>query len=287
MRISVKALERFLERFKEFRGIAKTLKNVKRGRVTFTLHADDGSKTEIPFNFTLSHAADDVAFEEEVTYEAVPDGVEDADIEREIVAIRARMFDYCLRFESQQYWDDLSRELPQKLHKGLTARDLELTHMGVRAASQYGFGAHLYSMILIEAFCIDGMRALKQGDLVQAWYCLGRAQRWSSDDALPADPKQQGQEKARNAATVRSKKNFGWVRDEVVRRLENDAPADGWTNAHATSEELEPYMLDFIARAPASTNLKPENIKATLYRWIREHSEVKAAFERKRKKPTG
>lgn len=288
MRMNVKAFKKFLGLFGKFDSLMKALKSVTRGTITLTLHVEDGRKLVIPLKFTLSHDVDDVALEDEATYDSVPEGIGSVEIEHEISVVRARMYDYCLRVESQECWDDLVSELPKKMQKGYTARDLELSNMGVRAASQYGFSAHLYPMILTEAFCMDAMTAVRKNNLVQAWYCHGRAQWWSSGEVLPENPKQQGQEKARNAGNARSEKNFGWVRAEALRLIDSCAPPDGWKSAHAVAAELTPQISEFIAqeskRRVASTNLKPENLQQTLYAWMRENPELKAAFERTRKK---
>lgn len=288
MRMSIKGFKKFLGFFGKMNALRKALKTASRGRIVFTVHTDDGREIVMPYKFTKSDADDVVAFEEEVTFEPVPEGIGAVEIKHEIAAIRARMHAYCLRVESQEYWDDLLSALPKKMDKGFTARDLELSSIGFRAASQYGFDAHLNSLILIEAFCMDAVKALKEGNLVQAWYCLGRAQWWSSDEALPEDPRQQGREKARNAAYVRSEKNFGWVREEVVRLLESSAPPGGWKNPHAAAVALTPNISEFMKQEPkrrsASTNLKSENLQETLYTWMRENPEIKAAFERTCKK---
>jgi hypothetical protein len=287
--MSIKGFKKFLGLFGKFDALMKSLKDVKKGTISMTCYAYDGSTTEMSYKFNLSHATDDVVLEEDVMYEPVPEGIGAAEIKHEIAAIRARMYAYCLRVESQEYWDDLLRELPKRMQKD-SARDLELSNIGFRAASQYGFDAHLYLVILAEAFCMDAIKAVGENNLVQAWYCLGRAQWWSSADVLPENPKLEGQKKARNAANARSEKNFGWIRPEVLKSIESATPPGGWKNAYAAAAALEPHISDFIDRESkrlgATTNLKPENLQLTLYTWMRENPEIKAAFERTRNKAT-
>lgn len=286
--MSIRRFKRLLDLSGKMKVFKESLKRIDRGRVIAVCDTEDGRQVELPLRFTVSHVTGNVIFEEEdVVYEPVPEGIGAVEIEHEISVVRARLYDYCLRIESQKCLDDLQNGLPEEMQKGFTARDFELSHIGVRAAFRYGHGVHLNPMILTEAFCMDAMKALTENNLVLAWYCLERAQWWSSEEVLPENPKKQGREKAQNAAKVRSEMNFGWIRAEVLKLLECSAPPDGWKNPNAAATALTPLMSLFIEqklmRGDVFTNLKLENLHQTIYTWIRENDEIMAAFERTRR----
>ncbi|WP_321353080.1 hypothetical protein [Alcaligenes faecalis] len=108
----------------------------------------------------------------------------------------------------------------------------------------------------------------------------------ATDEDYENELTDKAREKARMAGQARSDKRYGPMKTEFARLLKEKKPDGGWKNKTQVVRVLEAAMTELkVPLEDGKTlSLTPDNLENTLPRWMREHPEVREAYESTRRR---
>lgn len=303
----------FLLRLERFQKLLRVIKfkeekvdvilNSIEGTLRMECETEEGELIVITWRYEISHEHGLVGLEPILEIPDLPAGVTEEKIRQVLNDARERVRAYGARYSSAEKMRYLEEWLYTRLYQKVSekptkefatldkymsgatdVRELELSQLSSRGITRYGTQLHLPPVVLTLAYCWEAEQDLKLGFYDKAWYWAERAQRWSSDDALPPDPNQKTINRASAAGNARSEHHFGPLKRKIKQILAS-APSSWLKNMstaarYVTDEEhgnawqhYQPSKIGGTGKSDAYLNW--ESFERTVYSWIREDPELR------------
>lgn len=191
----------------------------------------------------------------------------------------ARVIRHILKVEPTANLHHLEKIVQDLLasNKGRYARSYEQSN-SVEALS--GRSDYLYAAGIAFFYCHEGRLSVDEGDLNHAWHCLCAAERWADLENVLNQRKKDRVENAAQGGFAKATKNYGWIKEELIRRLS----LRSWPNMTVATTKLSGGMLAYIKEHDSQHPLACEkhDLVRSIYELMCNDPEVRAAFKKEK-----
>lgn len=195
-----------------------------------------------------------------------------AHLKERLVQIGKTANDYGGQHGPETSWDELKGMISDYLEQGEQARDLETSTIGMQAISQSGADAHLMAPTIAIAYSLEGLEALRRGNLAQATACAERGSRYLSSDMLIDQPGAkliEGRKIGGNTTAQR----FLPAKKMAAQLLSSEMPEGGWPDVDIAINAVYDILREDHWKMVESCGLRTENLPRTIRRWVKEAPE--------------
>jgi len=219
----------------------------------------------------------------------------------EIERLYQNVLEKSRRYESNDFFKELKIQAIELTNDEPTAEKLDIQFRS-RMLIKRGTGAHLIPYLLTVANCISAEKALIKGEIGLAWDHIVSADQWTREEWIfsPRNTKQ-----GELGGKARSDKYFEPIKQELIKKISELAPAEGWKSLPSAAKLLVDKLWTFVIsknlqnqaeelaikenlqeRSLDDARLTYGNFEQTLLRWMRTHEDVKAVYKQNAKKNT-
>ncbi len=189
-----------------------------------------------------------------------------------LVQLAERANDYGVLHGPQTSWEDLKVSITSYVQQGGRARDLDAGEIGGRATFPSGYDGHLMAPILAIAYSLEGLEALRRGDLDGATECVERGTHWVSSNFLIDAPRSRFSERGRKARNSRTER-YSPVKKMAAQLLITEMPAGGWADEGIAINSVSDTLTEHHSREVERCGLKTENLPRLIRRWMKSAPE--------------